>query len=283
MTLHRFSPLAVLAALAVLLFLSVPGRGAGQGAERARIEAFLEVTGFDVALDSIAHGAASAPGMVGHTPEDFGADWERLAGEVFDPAVMRGIAMGYLEQALSGEMLHHAAGFYASDLGRRLVAAENAQHSAPPDPGRMQKGREIFAGLVAHDPERLEIYKRMLAAYNSTEHSTRALIEIQTRFLMAASAAGVTEAPIDEENLRALMRRQAPALRAMLAQNALVTAVLVYAPFSHDDLRAYAEALEHPTMRKVYALLNAVQFEIMADRFEVLGTRMAELHPAREL
>ena len=36
-------------------------------------------------------------------------------------------------------------------------------------------------------------------------------------------------------------------------------------------------------MRQVYDLLGAVQFQIMADRFEVLGTRMAELHPAEEL
>ena len=52
---------------------------------------------------------------------------------------------------------------------------------------------------------------------------------------------------------------------------------------SDADLLAYAEALEHPTMRQVYDLLGAVQFQIMADRFEVLGTRMAELHPAEEL
>lgn len=276
----RHFPLALSAIVLICLtFLPLAGRAA----DRERIEAFLSTTGFDVALDSIAHSAAAAPGMVGHTPEDFGADWERLAGEVFAPAVMREFAMGVLEQALSDEMLYHAAAFYASDLGQRFVAAENALHAEPPSAERMQRGMELFADMVARDPERLAIYKRMLAAYNSTEHSTRALIEIQTRFLVAASAAGVTEAPIDEEGLRALMQRREAELQLILAQNALITSALTYAPFNHDDLRAYAEALEHPTMRQVYDLLGAVQFQIMADRFEVLGTRMAELHPAEEL
>jgi len=36
-------------------------------------------------------------------------------------------------------------------------------------------------------------------------------------------------------------------------------------------------------MARVYELMNAVQYEIMANRFEVLAARMAELQPAQEL
>jgi len=42
-------------------------------------------------------------------------------------------------------------------------------------------------------------------------------------------------------------------------------------------------ALEHPDMKLVYELLNAVQYEIMANRFEVLATRMADLHPPQDI
>lgn len=46
---------------------------------------------------------------------------------------------------------------------------------------------------------------------------------------------------------------------------------------------AYAEALEQPDMQKVYELLNAVQYEIMANRFEVLAARMSGLQPGQDI
>ena len=50
-----------------------------------------------------------------------------------------------------------------------------------------------------------------------------------------------------------------------------------------EDLRAYVAALEHPIMARVYELMNAVQYEILANRFEVLAARMRGLTPAQEL
>ena len=46
---------------------------------------------------------------------------------------------------------------------------------------------------------------------------------------------------------------------------------------------AYAEALEHPKMRKVYELMNAVQYEIMANRFEAVAARLADMQPSQDL
>ena len=57
--------------LAVCLQWPVSG---ARAADRDRIEAFLEVTGFDVALDSIASSASAAPQMLGLEAEQFGAD-----------------------------------------------------------------------------------------------------------------------------------------------------------------------------------------------------------------
>jgi hypothetical protein len=36
-------------------------------------------------------------------------------------------------------------------------------------------------------------------------------------------------------------------------------------------------------MQKVYDIMNAVQFSIMADRFEELAVRMAKLEPSEDL
>ena len=59
-----------------------------RAADTERLNAFLEVTGFDVALESIRLGADSAPQMLGMQAEDFGSAWQRLVREVFAPALV---------------------------------------------------------------------------------------------------------------------------------------------------------------------------------------------------
>ena len=50
-----------------------------------------------------------------------------------------------------------------------------------------------------------------------------------------------------------------------------------------EACRAALVLLEHPKMQEVYALMNAVQYEIMANRFEALARAMQSLQPSQEL
>ena len=79
MTALRFVTVPLVLVLALVLMPR-----AAEAAERAKIEAFLNVTGFDVALESIRLSAESAPQMLGLQAEDFGSEWTRLANDVFD-------------------------------------------------------------------------------------------------------------------------------------------------------------------------------------------------------
>lgn len=269
--------------LPLLALLLVIAPGITRGADRARIEAFLNVTGFDVALDSIAFSAASAPEMLGMAPDAFGADWERVTGEVFDTGVMRGIALDILEQTLEDGDLNHAVDFYASDLGQRLVEAENASHMMEDDSAKIAEGESIVADLVESGSDRVELFKRMNKAIDSTNSSLRAIQEIQFRFLMAASVAGIIDLRMDADELRGMLKQQEGQMRIALQRSALSGAAYTYRDFSDEDLLAYAEALETPEMARVYELLNAVQYEIMANRFEVLAGEMAHLHPGQDI
>lgn len=279
----RFAPLARLAAIAALLVAVLFCTGAAAAADRVRIQAFLNVTGFDVALDSIALSAADAPLMLGIDAGEFGPQWTRLTGEVFDTALMRDLALSILEQTLGEEELAHAADFYATDLGQRLVVAENASHMTEDDAEKQVEGMRIVAGLVEDGAPRLELLKRMNRAIDADGASVRALQEIQFRFLLAASAAGVIELRADPDELRTMMKREEGSLRRALQQSALAGAAWTYRDFSDSDVLAYAEALEQPDMQKVYELLNAVQYEIMANRFEALAARMSGLTPGQDI
>ncbi|MEM6760721.1 MAG: DUF2059 domain-containing protein [Pseudomonadota bacterium] len=252
-------------------------------ADRGRLEAFLEITGFDVALESIRLSARSAPQMLGLQTEDFGSEWTRLSGDVFQTEVMHDLALDILEQTLSDDLLTHAATFYASDLGQRLVVAENASHLKEDDEAKDDSGAAILAGLSEIESPRIDYYRRMTDASDSAGVAVRAIQEIQVRFLMAAAGAGVIALELEEPDLRELLATDQDELRDSISEGAMVGAAYTYQSFSDGEVLEYTQALEHPKMRQVYDLMNAVQYEIMANRFEALAVAMQDLTPSQDL
>jgi hypothetical protein len=249
-----------------------------------RLEMFLEVTGFDVAVESIGLSARDAPAMLGLEAEDFGADWTRVADEVFAPEVVKGIAHEILEQTLTDALLTHATGFYGSELGQRLVAVENLSHMIEDDAAKQVEGAAL---LAVADADRRAALERLVRAIDANSVGVAAVREVQVRFLMAASAAGLLDdgegGGLDEAMLRALLAEEDEELRETLTANTLNNAAFTYRDISLEDLNSYNDALETLEMRQVYELMNAIQFEIMANRFEVLAGRMADLHPGQAL
>lgn len=251
-------------------------------ADRDKVEAFLKITGFDVSLESIKLSAEDAPRMLGLDARDFGASWSLMSRDVFDVPDMQDDAVNILEQALSDEALAHGADFYASDLGQRLVEAENTNHLRDRDDKRDEGGR-LLADMRDNNPERLALIERMLDAIGSEEQGLRAANELEVRFLMAAQQAGVIRLRVDEQGLRAAQAENAEETMQSMRLSGLASSAATYRDFSNDEIEAYAVALEAPLMQEVYELMNAVQFEIMADRFEEVASRLAELNPGQEL
>lgn len=251
-------------------------------ADRASVAAFLKVTGFDVAIDSIALSASSAPDMLGMDASDFGLEWTRLANDVFKPELMQTRATDILEQTLSDDMLAHAATFYASDLGQRLVDAENASHFEE-DAVKYAEGEKLVTELMAENRARIDMLKRMNQAIDPNDIGPQAIQEIQVRFILAAAYAGLIELRIDEDGLRAALAETEPELLKSMEESALANSAYTYQNFTDSEILAYTEALEDPEMQLVYELMNAVHFEVMLNRFEVLAVRMADMQPAQDL
>lgn len=256
---------------------------AGLAADRMKVENFLEVTGFDVALESIKLSADMAPEMLGASANDFGSEWSRLVKEVFDTKLMHEMSVDVLEKTLGDDQLQHAVDFYATDLGKRLVETENKAHLADEDALVSESGAAIVEGLTRIGSDRVAHLNRLNDASDIDGNAVRAIQEVQVRFLMAAFAAGVIELRLDEAGLRAMFKEQEPELRVALRKSALQNAAYTYQAFSDDEVLAYAKALETPKMRAVYELLNAVQYEIMADRFEAIANRLKAMQPSQDL
>ena len=277
----------VLKLISLLVFTAVMmasfNASAAQAKDRAEVERFLNVTGFDVSLDSIRLSAKSAPMMLGLDADDFGYQWTLLANDIFASEIMREMALDMLSEALSAELLEHAVGFYASELGERLVEVENASHLSDDNELKSESGEAIVDGLIRIGSPRIELLKRMNAASDAAGTSVRAIQEVQVRFLMAAAGAGVIELSLDEADLREMLRNEEAELRFSLQASGLAGAAYTYQAFSDSEVEEYTKALENPKMQKIYDLMNAVQFSIMADRYGELAVRMATLQPSEDL
>lgn len=109
------------------------------------------------------------------------------------------------------------------------------------------------------------------------------MTEIQVRFILAASYAGVIELRTDEHGLRALLNENAEEMAEAIEMSSLANAAYTYRDFILEELVEYTEALEHPDMMTVYELMNAVHFEVMSNRFEALALRMGDIQPVQDL
>ncbi|MCZ4257555.1 DUF2059 domain-containing protein [Sulfitobacter sp. G21635-S1] len=276
----RPSLIALTTTIALVLMAFAPP---ARAADAAKLREYLEITGFDVALESIRLSADNAPAMLGIEADAFGSEWSRLVNEVFATETMQEMAMDILGETLSDDLLTHAADFYASDLGQRLVAVENDSHMEEQDGLKTESGAAIMEGLRKIDSPRIALLERLTHATDAEGASLRAIQEVQVRFLMAAAGAGVIELQMDEADLREAMRSQEDEMRQSLAASALINAAYTYQAFSDAEVEAYAEALEDARMQKVYALMNAVQYEIMANRFEAVAARLPGMQPSTDL
>lgn len=276
MKIFRLAP--VMAWFFMALITAMPLRAADQ----ADIRDFLKVTGFDVAIASIQQGAMAGPALTGEDPDVFGRQWIRLAEEVFDPDDMVDDAVEMLEAVMPDALLTHGADFYASDLGQRLVAMENQSHMTE-DAEKYAGGEKIVTRLVKDESIRLDLFREMSRAIGSTENAVKSIVEIQVRYLMAAMAAGASEYEISEDDLRLMLMEQAGEMRRGIDANSLIANAFAYRDLSDEDLIDYLSALQDPKMGQVYEILNAVQYQIMADRYEMLAGRLGELRPEQEL
>lgn len=255
---------------------------AAQGADRERLREFLAVTGFDVAITSMQDSAMAGPGIAGDAANDFGAQYTALAERVFDPDLMLERAITIMQAGMPDDLIDHGIAFYESELGQRLVAAENAAHVTP-DEERYKLGEAALATMVDDNPGRVDDYTAMLDAIGGVEASVRAVVEVQLRYLLAAMAAGTLDIDYFEDELRALITEQAPQIRRNIGVYSMLGAAYAYRDFSDEDVHAYRLALEEPTMQQVYELLNAIQIEVMAERYEVLAGELAGLAPQQDI
>ena len=268
----------ILVAIALLFLMVMPAKAA----DRTKIAQFMAVTGFDVALESMRLSARDAPTMLGLDADDFGLSWSRLADRIFEPEALKNDALEILDNALTDNVLAHATQFYRSKLGQRLVTAENESHGLDFE-DRKAEGARLAQALSARGSPQPQYFLDMAESIGYVGATIKAYREVQVRFLMAASLAGLIDQRFDEVDLRAMLAQQDDEVRRAMAENLIVANAFTYRDFTDSEIEIYRDALAMPQMMEVYELMNAIHFTIMADRFERMALEMVNLTPTQEL
>ena len=252
------------------------------GADRDKIKAFMKVTGFDVSLESMRVSAGDAPAMLGMDSADFGRSWKLTADELFSPDSLKEDALDILQQALSDDVLLHASEFYASDLGRRLVTAENLSHFEDSEL-KKQQGEILLVGLLNRASPQPQYFRDMAKDIGAIDSGIRSFREVQVRFIMAAMGSGLIEQRLDEPDLRNMLAKEDASIKEQMLKNIVIANSYTYRDFTDLEIAKYQDALSTDEMKEVYELMNAIHFAIMADRYERLAVEMVKLHPLQEL
>ena len=268
----------ILVAISLLFLMVMPAKAA----DRAKIAQFMAVTGFDVALETMRLSARDAPTMLGLDADDFGLSWSRLADRIFEPEALKNDALEILDNALADNVLAHATQFYGSKLGQRLVTAENESHGLEFE-DREAEGVRLAQALSARGSPQPQYFLDMAESIGYVGATIKAYREVQVRFLMAASLAGLIDQRFDEVDLRAMLAQQDDEVRRAMAENLIVANAFTYRDFTDSEIEIYRDALAMPQMMEVYELMNAIHFTIMADRFERMALEMVNLTPTQEL
>jgi hypothetical protein len=268
----------ILVAISLLFLMVMPAKAA----DRTKIAQFMAVTGFDVALESMRLSARDAPTMLGFDADDFGLSWSRLADRIFEPEALKNDALEILDNALTDDVLAHATQFYGSKLGQRLVTAENESHGLEFE-DREAEGARLAEALSARGSPQPQYFLDMAESIGYVGATIKAYREVQVRFLMAASLAGLIDQRFDEVDLRAMLAQQDDEVRRAMAENLIVANAFTYRDFTDSEIEFYRDALAMPQMMEVYELMNAIHFTIMADRFERMALEMVNLTPTQEL
>jgi len=268
----------ILVAISLLFLMVMPVKAA----DRTKIAQFMAVTGFDVALESMRLSARDAPNMLGLDEDDFGLSWSRLADRIFEPEALKNDALEILDNALTDDVLAHATQFYGSKLGQRLVTAENESHGLEFE-DREAEGARLAQALSARGSPQPQYFLDMAESIGYVGATIKAYREVQVRFLMAASLAGLIDQRFDEVDLRAMLAQQDDEVRRAMAENLIFANAFTYRDFTDSEIEIYRDALAMPQMMQVYELMNAIHFTIMADRFERMALEMVNLTPTQEL
>ena len=242
-----------LSSIAISLMLVVPAVAQEQRQE-ALAEEVLLLNGFDTLTEGQARNLAKAPEGTAEADPNLANAWSRLGARFFAPEPVFDAAAAELADLASVEELETLRDFFASGLGQRVTALEEASQTPDMDDvNQTELGHAILANDT--DADRLEALQRLALAFGTPEET--AAMSLNTQFVFQKALNENLGRAIPEADLLAMIITQQDDMIDRLRTESVAGKAFVYQSLSVDELNAYSELLESEAGKKMYDAVEA--------------------------
>ncbi|GEM_PF-2986971 len=267
-----------------ILFAFGNSTPASAQADRDRVLKLLDLVEF---TDSLADVQSGVIDMVRNGQIEAGSDyalrWEAAAQSHFDQTVILDATVEQLGMAVTNAELDALIAIYSTEFAIRISKLELQVQLETKTEQRLAEGAEIAKSLGQSNPARLESYMRMLDIIGAVDAGVSTIMNMQHSFLTGASASGLTDIPLSQEQILAFIGAQTEEIRALVSDHVIATTAFTYRSLSDRDMVAYVDLLSTPDVVRFYTLLNRISGEIMADEFGRFAVAIGEQPAQQEL
>lgn len=202
-------------------------------------------------------------------PNGAGAGWEAELQRIYAPGPMRARFDAAMERALGQdhEALATITGFFASDLGQRVVAGEIEARRAFLDTAAEEAARVAADDAATAKDPKVALIRRMIEACDLLEMNVAGSLTGNLAFVQGMADSGAYGAPVPPDQLLSDTWGQEEQTRSDLQTWLYSYLGLAYSNLSEADLTRYVEFWESPAGQK----LNAALFQAFDEVFRPLS------------
>ncbi|WP_299757996.1 DUF2059 domain-containing protein [uncultured Boseongicola sp.] len=256
----RFAPLTVLAATVALTV--TPASSATQ----AELDTLFEAIGTPELIATMrTEGLEQSDELRQSMFPERANGWRPIASSIYDTERMEDGFRTAFDQELSESDVTPLLAFFASDLGREIIALELSAREALLDDDVEEAAKEAYADLAKRNPERQKALEGFVDANDLIEMNVAGALNASLAFYRGLADGGSFD--LTEDVILRDVWEQEPEIRTDTVDWMMPYLAMAYEPLSADELAAY-EAL---SLTKAGRDLNRALFS----GFDVVFNRLS--------
>jgi len=166
-----------------------------------------------------------------------GRGWRPIVESIYDTGRMADEFRAAFDAELAYSDVTPLLAFFASELGREIIALELSAREALLDEDVEEAAREAFVDLEADDPERHGAIEAFVDDNDLIELNVAGALNASLAFYRGLADGG--RFGLTEEDMLRDVWAQEPAIRAETTEWMLPYLAMAYEPLSDDELQAY--------------------------------------------
>lgn len=205
-------------------------------------------------------------------PDRGGPGWRRTVDGIYAIDAMRARLMPALSRELDrlpAADIDAARAFFRSELGRRIVALENAARLAQLDEDVKAASQQEATELETAKPERFALLRRFIEANDLIEANVVGALNANAAFYFGLNRAGAFAEALSEEEVLSDVASQEEGIRAETADWIDAYLALAYRPLTDAELKSYLTFSEsragQALSRAIFAAYDAMFTGISRD------------------